>query len=221
VIVALVGQKGGVGKTTCATALAVEWHARGRRVLLVDADPQGSARTWGDVAVEQGRAAPPVVAMGAGLHKHLRDVAPDYDVVVVDCPPRHGDVMRAALMVADVAVLPCGPTALDAWALEASIALVREARELRPALRAAVAITRRDPRTALGASARATLEPFGLDVLASELGLRVTYQEAPAAGLGPTTYDPGSEAAAEVRALATELEALAAPPGAPRKRRRK
>lgn len=209
-IVAFAGQKGGSGKTTTAIAVACEWLARGRRVLLVDADPQGSARTWGDVAAEAGKAAPTVVAMGPGLHKpgQLPALAAKHDVTVVDCPPRHGDIQRAVLMIADVVILPCGPATLDAWALAESSDLVAEARRVREVLKAAVLITRKQPRTALGVAARTALGAVGLPVLRAELCQRITYQEAPAAGLGPTTYAPRSAAADEVRALVTELEGL-------------
>lgn len=62
--------------------------ARGHRVLLVDADPQGSARTWADVAAEAGHATPTVIAMGAQMHKpgQLDEIVGTYDVTVIDCP---------------------------------------------------------------------------------------------------------------------------------------
>jgi chromosome partitioning protein len=210
VIIALTGQKGGVGKSTVAIALAAELVARGRSVLLVDADPQGTARTWGDVASEAGHAIPSIVAMGATMHRpdQLPKVAAGYDVVVIDCPPRHGEIQRSALMVADVAVLPCGPSAADAWALTTSVDLVNEACALRPDLRACIVITRKQGRTALGRSAREVLTASGLPVLGTELGYRVAFAEALGAGLGVTAYAPRDPAAAEVRALVDEVLAL-------------
>ena len=68
-IVAFAGQKGGVGKSTTAVCLAVAALERGARVLLVDADPQSTVRTWGEVAAERRRPAPTVVAMGSSMHK--------------------------------------------------------------------------------------------------------------------------------------------------------
>lgn len=205
-IIAVAGQKGGAGKTTVAVAVAVELAARGRKVLLIDLDPQGTVRTWGGVAAEAGAPrTPTVAALGAGLHLHLPPLAAAHDVTVVDCPPRHGELQRAALMVADLAVLPCGPSAFDVWALTESVDLVREAQALRPRLDAAVLVTRKTA-TTLGAGVRRALEELGLPVLDTALASRVAYQEAPALGLGPTTYAPSSPAAAEVRRLVTELE---------------
>jgi chromosome partitioning protein len=209
-IIALAGQKGGAGKTTTSICLASEWHRRGKSVLLVDADPQGSARTWASVAAEQDRSIPTVVAMGAGLHQReqLPRLASAYDITIIDCPPRHGEIQRAALMVADLAVLPCGPGALDAWALSETIDIVQHAQIIRPGLKAAVLITRKVARTALGQNAREVVGQCGFDVLASELGYRVAYQEAPAAGVGVVEYDPHGAASAEIQALINEIELL-------------
>jgi chromosome partitioning protein len=211
-VIALAGQKGGTGKTTTAVCLAAEWQSRGRRVVLVDADPQGSSRTWAEVAAEANHRGPTVVAMGSGLHRpdQLPALAASYDFAVVDCPPRHGDIQRSALMVADLVLIPCGPSGVDAWALGATLDLIEEARVVRPDLQVAVVITRRVARTTLGAQARDVLGASHLSVLTSELGHRVAYQEALAAGLGVTGYAPSSAAAAEVRALVDELERLQA-----------
>ena len=79
--------------------------------------------------------------------------SPPRSASISDCPPRHGDIQRSALMVADMAILPCGPSSADAWALAASIDLINEARTLRPELEVRIVITRKQVRTALGRSA--------------------------------------------------------------------
>jgi chromosome partitioning protein len=209
-IVAFAGQKGGVGKSTTAVCLAVAALERGSRVLLVDADPQGTVRTWGEVAAELKRPAPTVVAMGASMHKagQLGALAAAYDVTFIDCPPRHGDVQRSALMVADVVVLPCGASAADAWALATSLEVVREARTMRDELLACVLITRKQGRTALGKAARKVLEATGLPVLETELGSRIAYQEALASGQGITTYAARDAGTREIFDLLDELGRL-------------
>lgn len=207
-LIAFCGQKGGSGKTTTAIAVAGELLARGRySVLLVDADPQGTTRTWADVAGEHGHPTPTVVAMGSKMHLpgQLDALARGYDFTVIDCPPRHGDIHRSALMITDLAVLPCGPAAVDVWALAESVALIEEARALRPELKSAALITRKVKRTAIGAGAREALGASGLKVLRTELGYRVAYQEAPAAGLGIAQYAPRDAAATEVKNLVDEL----------------
>lgn len=206
-ILALAGQKGGAGKSTLAVCLAVEALARGQRVLLVDADPQGTARTWAEVAVEAEQPTPTAITMGASMHRdgQLRALAPAYDLVVVDCPPRHGEIQRAALMVADRVLIPCGPSGPEVWSLGDTLQLVAEARGLRPELPAHLVLTKVQPRTAVGAGARTALEGTGLPVLDARCGFRVAYQEALVCGQGVTTYEPEGAAAREVRNLFTEL----------------
>jgi len=209
-IIACAGQKGGSGKSTTAINVSAELIERGKKVLLVDADPQGSARTWGEVAAEQGHTGPTVIAMGAGLHKpdQLPQLSQAFDWTVIDCPPRHGDIQRAALMVSDLAVLPSGPSAPDVWALGESVDLIQSAQTFRPNLQARILLTRLQSRTALGKEARDALSEIGIELLDSSLGFRVGYQEAPATGLGITKYQSGSEAAGEIRALVDEIERL-------------
>ena len=207
-IIAFAGQKGGIGKSTTAISLAVAAFGRSQRVLLVDADPQGTVRTWAEVACEAGVRTPTVVAMGATMHKpgQLPSVASSYDLTIIDCPPRQGDVQRSAMMIADLVVLPCGPSAADAWALAGSLEVVAEARTLRDELQACVLITRKQGRTALAKGARKVLEDSGLPVLSTELGYRVAYQEAIAAGRGVTNHAPRDAAAREVNMLLEEIE---------------
>jgi chromosome partitioning protein len=209
-IICFAGQKGGAGKTTTALNLGYGWHAEGKHVLMVDADPQGSLMTWSQLASEHQASIPTVIAMGEGLHRpeQLPRLAPHYDHVLIDCPPRHGRLQRAALMVSDLALLPCGPSAVDAWALAETLEMVEEARLLRPQLQAVLLLTRQTAHTTLGRSAREVLETSGLPVLQTELGYRVAYQEAPAAGLGVTAYEPGGKAAREILCLLHELSTL-------------
>jgi len=206
-IVALTGQKGGVGKSTLAIGIAAEMLLRRHKVLLVDADPQGTVRTWGEVAAEAGQPLPSIVSMGSTMHRpeQLPTVRLGYDDVIIDCPPRHGDIQRSALMVADFALLPCGPSSADAWALAASIDLINEARSLRPELEVRIVITRKQGRTALGRSAREELAKSGIDLMKIEIGYRVAFAESLGAGQGVTAYAPRDAAAAETRALVSEL----------------
>jgi chromosome partitioning protein len=148
--------------------------------------------------------------VGAAMHRsgQLAQLAAAYDITIIDCPPRHGDIQRSALMVADLAILPCGPSAADAWALTAAVEVLDEARALRPDLGAVVLITRKQGRTALGKSARKVLETSGLPVLSTELAHRIAYQEAIAAGRGVTAFAPNDRAAQEVKSLFDELQGI-------------
>ncbi len=216
-IFAFTGQKGGSSKTTTAVCLAVELQERGAKVLLVDGDPQLSARVWADTASRAGKAAPVTVALSAaGMvdPSQLPRLAEDYAHVVIDCPPAFVDVQRAALMVADVAIVPAGQGPTDAWALTATALLVKQAQSIRPALRGAVLLSRVQTNTVLGREARAVLEQAGLPVMKTAVPARIAFMEALAAGMGITTYAPADPGAVAIRALVDEL--LPRPPKAPR-----
>lgn len=208
-IIALAGLKGGSGKSTVATCLAAEWTDRGRRVLLADADPQGTAQVWGSLAAEAGRPAPTVAAVGEGFHRadQLPRLAAGFDLAILDTPPRMGKLQRAALAVADLAVLPCGPSPADLWALRETVALVEAVRELRPGLLAAILFCRVPTGARMAGEVRDALAGLGLPVLRAELGARVAYAEALGVGLGAAQYRSGP-AAVEVRMLADELEGM-------------
>ncbi len=97
-IVALLNQKGGVGKTTLALHLAGEWARRGQRVTVIDADPQGSALDWSQ---QRARERLPrlfgVVGLARDtLHREAPELARDADHIVIDGPPRVAGLMRSA-----------------------------------------------------------------------------------------------------------------------------
>lgn len=207
-IVSLAGQKGGSGKTTTAICLADEWHRRGSRVLVIDTDPQATARTWGDVASELGVDGPTIIGMGAGFHEKLGPLTETYDVIVIDCPPGQVETQRAALMTSDVVIVPCGAGATDVWSMAETVDIARQARMLRPSLYVGILITRRDSRTVIGGQVRETLEETGLPVFEATLGRRVDFEEAPNSGTGVTRYNPKGAAAKEIEALADEIEDL-------------
>lgn len=213
-IVAVCAQKGGVGKTTTAICLADEWNRRGHDVTLVDADPQGTAQTWADRREEDDLDGPTVARAPADYHEHVKAHAPDVNHIVIDCPP--GDAspdrlaetprQRSALVVADLAVIPCGTGVNDVWSVHGTVELVQEAQQARPNLDARLLVTQHDARTVIGDQTRKALEAVDLPVFDTMLGNRVAYQEMPGSGVGVTRYQPNGKAAEEVKALVDEIE---------------
>jgi chromosome partitioning protein len=206
-IIALCAQKGGTGKSTLCINLAAEGVARGHSVLLVDADRQATCRTWGAVASEHGHPLPTIVAMDANMHRpgQLDRIAKGHHLVLIDTPARIGEVPASALMMADLALLPCTPSGADTWALAETLELVAKAQTFRPQLRTAIVINRKQGRTALGQGVRKALADTGVPILRTEIGQRIAFQEALHAGLGVTRYEPRGSAAAEICALWNEI----------------
>nr|ABX46805.1 putative cobyrinic acid A,C-diamide synthase [Myxococcus fulvus] len=209
-IVAVVSQKGGVSKSSLTCAIAWELHARGSSVLVVDADPQGTVRQSGQVSADEGRAMPTIVAMGETMFRpdQLPRLARSYDHVIVDTPGRSDEVQRAALMVADLALIPCGQSAPDGWATVPTVELVQRAQRARPDLAVALVLTMCLPRTVVGRSARDVVAEAGIPVLSASTTHRIAWQEALAAGVGVAQYAPHDKAADEARAVVDELLVL-------------
>jgi chromosome partitioning protein len=205
-VIALVGQKGGIGKSTIALALALALHRLGYRVIVIDADDeQRTAITFADVAEENEHDTPTITHLGDNLRTQLPRLVAGYDVAIVDTPGRNGKRATYALGLADLAILPCGPTGPDLWAMSATIEQVQDVQALRPGLDAAILITRKQPNTVIGRRVRKAFDEAELDVLETELFYRVAYGEAITGGQGPTVYEPDGEAAREVTALMNEI----------------
>jgi len=200
ITLAVSGLKGGAGKTVVATNLAAALHRSGHKTLLIDLDAQATASTWAARAAELGNDAPPVVAItGSAVRRDIERIGAAFDIVVLDSPPRLGVESRTAVILADVVLLPVSPGVADTWALQSTLAVLDDARSLRPELRAGLVLNRWD-RSSLAASARTALEQTELPVL-GVLGSRVAYGEAMAVGLGVIDHASKSEAALELRRL--------------------
>ena len=209
-IIAVLNQKGGVGKTTIATHLAGAFARDGRSVLMIDADPQGSALDWSQRRKE---ATYPRLFGVVGLpretlHLEAPAIARNTELVIIDGPPRVTALARSALLAADLVLIPVQPSPYDVWASVEMIALVREARVFRPELRPAFVINRRVAGTVIGREARGALTDESIPVLASEIRQRIVFAESVAAGRLAAEVEPGGAAAREIAALATEVTEL-------------
>jgi len=199
-IIGVLNQKGGVGKTTLAVNIAATLAMSGMRVLLVDADPQGSSLAWSTA-----REAPPlfpVVGMAKPtLHREMPDLAKDYDAVVIDGAPRVNDLGRAAILASDFILVPVQPSPYDVWAAADTVQLIREAQQFKESLKAAFVINRKIVNTAIGRDVASALEHFDIPVLPTALCQRVLYAESAGQGLAVAEVAPNSEAARELAAL--------------------
>lgn len=200
-IVVLAQQKGGSGKTTLAAQLAAAWRAQGRAVALVDLDPQRSLSRWARLRADAGITLVESKDWRAG--GDIRAAAKIAERVLVDCPGNAESLLRTALREAALVLLPCQPTPLDAWAAEAMLDLCRKEKA-----RARVVLNRVPPRGGAVEEALALLAAARADLLETRLGARVAFSTAFLTGHAAAELQPRSRAAAEVKALTAEVEAL-------------
>ena len=207
-IISLLNQKGGVGKTTLAIHMADALARRAKRVLLIDADPQGSALDW--AAARQGE---PLFAVAglprSSIHKELPSLSRGYEFVLIDGPPRVYDVAKSAIAASNIVVIPVQPSPYDVWAVKEIVDLLHEASVYAPNLKSAFAINRKIANTALGRDVVEALAEYPIHVLATAICQRVALAESAARGQTVFETSPASAGARELTSLVDELLAFA------------
>ena len=200
-IVVAGGIKGGSGKTTVATNLAIIRSAQGRDVLLIDADDQETSTDFTALRNERiagGAGYTGVKLTGAAVRTETLKLAGKYDDIVIDTGGRDTTSQRAALSVADVLLVPFVPRSFDVWTLEKVSKLVAEMRSANPALKACAFINRADPRGQdTDEAAEVIRETEALEFLDTALGTRKAFSNAAALGLAVTELKPQDAKATE------------------------
>jgi chromosome partitioning protein len=209
-VVVVAGRKGGIGKSTIAGNLAAEFFALGQTVVALDADPQHSLAAW----AEQGHGilSQCVVKVKHGspdLRARVRLAQNSVDTVVIDTPPGMLDVSYQAMLLADLVLLPCGPSPLDLFTLKEALGMALRARAERrskkPRIRFVPSKVLRN--TNLGRGLSSSLEELGKKVLPG-IGQRIVVAEAVMSGLTLREFAPGSAAQAEFEELAKAVDQI-------------
>jgi chromosome partitioning protein len=194
-VIAIVSQKGGVGKSTIAVHLAAEAQAQGQRVLLLDLDPQGSAMEWANRRGDQ----PPDVsgANPASVGKEIERAKDDgYDLVMIDTAPHADHAALQAARAADLVLIPCRPSTFDVAAISATLDLCKLANK-----QSVVVINAAPIRSRVTTEAVEAIVEKGGMVSPVVIRQRVAFQHCMIDGRTAAEFEPGGAAADEITRL--------------------
>lgn len=204
-IIAILNQKGGVGKTTLAINLAKALTAD-KKVLLVDSDPQGSARDW--QATGKGKVLEMVAFDRPSLPKKVNRLKYYYDHIIIDGAPQLSNMLVAAIQCADIVLIPVQPSPFDVWATYDLVDLIKAHQSVHNGIpKAAFIISRQIKNTNLGKEAYKALIEHGFPVFNAHTIQRVLYSTTAITGETVLSY-PKSEAAKEILEIANELRSF-------------
>ncbi len=205
-ILGVVNQKGGTGKSTVATNLAVCFAAEGKEVLLIDADPQHTALDWRADRLDDHVQLQAIGLPVRNLHQELEPFRRKYEVIIIDGGGRITATARAAVIVSDFIIVPILPSKPDILSTQDFFReVINEVTAVKD-IQGAVLINQVQTGTLINREVREHLKELNYPVFDTVLHLYVAYKEAMAAGLSVTEYDPKSKAAQEMATLFHELK---------------
>ncbi|SPA23663.1 Cobyrinic acid ac-diamide synthase [Cupriavidus taiwanensis] len=207
-IITVFNQKGGAGKTTVACNVAGTLGLRDHKTLLVDMDEQSTASIWASMAPEDRPfpATPVNLAKIANAHREIRKFVPDYDFIVIDCPPAiQSSAPSVALLISDLALIPVGPSGGNLWALEQAKKLATNAQATNEALRVRTVANMNQNSTIIRQVFEALAEDEEMPMLKTKLGNRSAYKEAEATGQTVVSLSGAKEAKQEMNRLVDEI----------------
>lgn len=206
-IISVLNQKGGVGKTTLSVHIASTLALGGYTVLLIDADQQKSSLDW--AATREDDPIFPVVGISTtAIHREIKLLNDKYDFIVIDGPPRIYDVARSVIAASDIVIIPVQPSPYDVWAAKEIVELIEEVKITLQGIKkikSAFVINRKIQKTVIGRDVSEALEQYKTKVLETHVCQRITYAETAAKGTTAIETDPDSQAGIEIKALTEEI----------------
>jgi chromosome partitioning protein len=206
-VVALLGNKGGAGKTTLSINLATVL-ADYKPTVLLDADVQESSAQW--YRLSDGKSAIDVIEASENLGNQISSCRDDYHHVVIDCPPSiHSEQTQQALLHSDLVLIPVLPSPLDMWASVKIEEELDKIRQKNKSLRAMMVVNQLEPRTKLSQAIRDAMAELVIPAANTAIRRRMAYKMSVLEGKGVTQLGVrGREASNELHQLIEELDLL-------------
>jgi chromosome partitioning protein len=205
-VISVLNQKGGSGKTTIATHLAMGLKLRGFDVVLVDSDPQGSARDW--AAVAENNDLPVIGIDRPTLERDIKALG-KRDFIIIDGAPQAADLAISAIKSSDLIIIPVQPSPYDIWATSDLVDLVKQRIDITDnKLKAVFVVSRAIKNTIIGGEVEAALLDYGIPVLKTRVCQSVLFPTSAANGVTVVQSSPNSPSAREVFMLTDEIISL-------------
>jgi chromosome partitioning protein len=195
-IIGVLARKGGAGKSTLTLHWAVEAERQGKyKVAVIDMDPQQTSVKWSKRRLQLGKNTPAMLVATAGNLRQALDAckANKMTMVLIDTPPHVEAPCKEAAKLADMVVIPCGPTAPDLEAIGATIHVLQETKT--PGV---IVLNQGRPGSSVNNKAMGVLKQYGVPVCAVPIMRRAALADAFTDGRAVIELEPNGKAASEI-----------------------
>lgn len=206
-VISFLNQKGGVGKTTVSFNVVCELASRGKKVLFVDSDLQGSASLLNE-ARESDLGFPIVSIANPSINKAVQQIKTDYEYIVIDGIPSISKITQSTILASDVVVVPMQPSGVDVWATESLIEMVDASRVLNPDVVVGIVLNRFDGNRVLAKGILDMVEQTDWQVFDTAIGNRAVFQKSVTYGKSVAELERNGKADMEIKSLVDEILAL-------------
>lgn len=203
-IISFINQKGGVGKTTLSINVASRLANAGHKVLLIDADKQGSSSAWASLREETPFQ---VISLARdNMAKDAMKLSLDFDYTIIDAPPHAESISRSVIIASDLVLIPIEPSGLSSWASDVTVRQIQQAQEYKETLKCGFVVSRKIGNSVIGREIREMVGSSGIHIFQSDIENRVAYAES--GTMGQTIFEWGSDKKAQSEVINLTKEIL-------------
>lgn len=203
-IICLVNNKGGVGKTTIAVNLAFYAAQNGNKTLLVDTDPLGGLEKWQDLSDDN--AFDVVHYPEDSLNNNIADLSKGYKHIIIDGAPGKGNITVSNLMSPHLAIVPIDPSPLSVWSTRKTINAILQTLSSNKWFESRILISKCAVGTTMDRDVREVLTTYGMNLFDTKIHHRIDFIKSFVKGVSVLEHAPQSKATNEIKSLCKEID---------------